>query len=181
MALSTAPLGAQEDAPTPDEAAPVETVEPAAPALVERAALPAGSHVPLRTVEEVSSKTARKGDLIKLEIAEDVLVEDRVVLLAGTPAVAELTRAEKKGWMGRAGKLEARILYIELPSGPVRLSGELGDAGKSNAGVATALSVVTGFGFVTGKSAVIPAGTELVARLDREARIPVEKALSPAS
>lgn len=104
-----------------------------------------------------------------------------VWLPQGTPAVAELTLAEKKGWMGRAGKLAARMLYLDLPAGPVRLSGELGEAGQSNAEVATVLSAFTGLGFITGKSAVIPAGTELVARLDREARIPVEAEAAPGS
>lgn len=175
LALGTAPLSAQE------VEASADTVEATPESAPQRIALPAGSQVPLRTLQEVSSKTARKGDLVKLEVAEDYVIDGRVVLPRGTPAVAELTLAEKKGWMGRAGKLAARMLYLELPTGPVRLSGELGEAGQSNAEVATVLSAFTGFGFVTGKSAVIPAGTELVARLDRESRIPVEVETAPGS
>ncbi|SMQ69543.1 hypothetical protein SAMN06297468_1729 [Altererythrobacter xiamenensis] len=175
LALLAAPLCAQ------DTEASADTAEVAPVAVPHRIALPVGSDVPLRTLEEVSSKTARKGDLVRLEVAEDYVIDGRVVLPRGTPAVAELTLAEKKGWMGRAGKLAARMLYLDLPAGPVRLSGELGEAGQSNAEVATVLSAFTGLGFITGKSAVIPAGTELVARLDREARIPVEAEAAPGS
>lgn len=175
LALLATPLSAQETEASAD------TTEATTVAVPQRIVLPAGSQVPLRILEEVSSKTARKGDLVKLEVAEDYLVDGRVVLSEGTPATAELTLAEKKGWMGRAGKLAARMLYLELPRGPVRLSGELGEAGQSNAEVATVLSAFTGLGFITGKSAVIPAGTELVARLDREARIPVEVETAPGS
>lgn len=137
----------------------------------ERITIPAGSVIRMRTVEEISSKTARKGDLVKLEVAHDFKHDGVTAIRAGTPAVAELTLAEKKGWMGRSGKLEARMLYLDLPTGAVRISGKLGDDGQSNEGVATVLSLFTGFGFVTGKSAVVPAGTEIATRLDRSARL----------
>lgn len=154
------------------DASEAATAEAPGTVQTESVTIPAGSRIALRTVEEISSKNARKGDLVRLEVAEDLALDGRVVLQAGTPAVAELTLAEKKGWMGRAGKLAARLLYLDLPTGPVRVRGELGDAGQSNSGVATMVSVFTGFGFITGKSAVIPAGSEVATRLERDARIP---------
>lgn len=142
----------------------------------QRVFVPAGSVIRMRTIEEISSKNARKGDLVKLEVAEDFMLNDATAIRAGTPAFAELTIAEQKGWMGRSGKLAARMLYLDLPSGPIRLSGKLIDEGQSNEGVAMVVSVFTGFGFITGKSAVLPAGTEVATRLDRSAQLP---ALAP--
>lgn len=137
------------------------------------AILPAGSIVPLLTRDVLSSKTHRKGDIVTLEVAQDVLAENRVVIAQGSPVVAQISEAEEKGLMGRPGKLSARVLYLDLPDGPVRLSGELATQGKSNTGTATAATaLVSGFAFIiSGKSAVIPAGTELVAVLDRDVRL----------
>ncbi len=73
LALLAAPLCAQ------DTEASADTAEVAPVAVRQRIALPVGSDVPLRTLEEVSSKTARKGDLVRLEVAEDYVIDGRVV------------------------------------------------------------------------------------------------------
>lgn len=132
-----------------------------------------GTRILLRTTAEISSRTARKGDLIALEVNEPVTVDGIVAIPAGTPAIAELTVAEKKGMMGQAGKLAARMLYLEMPQGPVRVSGELASVGRDQTGLAVVATGLTmGFAFfVTGKTAVIPEGTELGVMLDREALI----------
>ena len=134
------------------------------------AILPAGSQLRLVTTQELTSKRQRKGDLVKLDLADDVFVDGQKVLAQGAPVVAQITKAEQSGLMGAAGRLEARVLYLDLPSGPVRLSGILGASGKSHTGMATAATaLVSGFAFmIRGKSAVIPAGTELFATLDRD-------------
>lgn len=146
-----------------------------------RASVPVGSQIVLRTTAEISSKTSRKGDLVALEVSEDWQIGGVTLIPAGTPAVGELTQADQKGMMGRGGKLAARMLYLELPSGPVRISGKLIEAGRDQTGLATVITGLTGglTPFITGKSAVIPAGTELIVVLDREASIPPLKAPDP--
>ena len=158
FAAVAAPISAQDAAPAILLPEPVPVT------------LPSGSLVPVVTREELTSQRHRKGDLLTLEVGEDVVIDGHIAIPQGTPVVAELTLVEKKGLMGHAGKLEARTLYMELPSGPVRLSGELAVAGRSQTGLATAATaLVSGFAFViTGKSAVIPAGTSLIAVLDRD-------------
>lgn len=159
-ALFAVPGAAQEVAPI-GKPLPVTSV------------LPAGSQIALVTTEELSSKRHRKGDLVTLSVKEDIIRDGVTLIPRATPVVAQIIEAEEKGLMGRGGKLTARVLYLELPRGPVRLSGELGVAGKSLTGAATAATaVVSGFAFViSGKSAVIPKGTEMIAILDRDARI----------
>ncbi len=153
-----------------------QEVAPASNTVTAAPVLPAGSQIALVTSEELSSKRHRKGDLVTLSVSEDVILDGVTVIPRATPVIAQISQAEKKGLMGRGGKLTARVLYLELPSGPVRLSGEVGVAGKSHTGAATAATaVVSGFAFViSGKSAVIPEGTELVAFLDRDARFPAQ-------
>ena len=139
--------------------------------------LPIGTQIPLVLTQELSSRRQSKGDLVTLEVAEDVRGGDIVVVPAGTPVVAQITVAEKKGAMGRGGKLQLKPLYLEMPHGPVRLSGRLGTDGKDNTGAATAATaLVTGFAFaITGKSAIIPEGTEMIAVLDRSIRLPASE------
>ena len=168
LALASTPVPANAAAKAEPDAASV-----AAASAPGHHTIMSGTRLPLRTLKEISSKKARKGDLIALELARDYSVDGVVLIPAGTPAVAELSQAEEKGWMGRAGRVELRLLYLDLPGGPVRLSGRLGDDGRSNEDVATVVSAFTGFGFITGKSAVIPAGSELIALLDRDARFAV--------
>ncbi len=147
-----------------------------------------GTSIAARTADEISSKLQRKGDLVRLIVAEDTLVDDHIVVPKGTPIVAEVTLAQEKGTMGQAGALAARLLYLDLPSGPVRLSGELGTRGRDKSELAVAATaLVSGFAFlIEGKNAVIPAGTQVTATLDREARVPVaastfQAAASPVS
>lgn len=133
-----------------------------------------GSPVHLRLIEELSSKVTRKGDTFALEVTKDVSAEGFVVIPAGTQAVGEVTRAETKGAFGKSGKLEARILYLKLDGRTVRLTGALGVAGEGGTTetVLTAIAIGALAFVVTGKSAVLPAGTELVAITDRSVELP---------
>lgn len=138
--------------------------------------LPARSSLTFVVAEEVSSKKARKGDLIRLTLRDDLTFDGKVIVPAGAPAIGEITVAAKKGWMGEGGRLAARMLYFDFESGPVRISGPLGGTGDDQTELATLTAVATAglIPFVTGKSAVIAEGTELSVLLDREARIPAQ-------
>ena len=96
------------------------------------------------------------------------------VIKAGTRGVGEVTVAKKKGMWGKSGKLETRLLYLEVGDQRIRISGVAGGQGKTGtAGVVASLAVVpiAGF-FVTGTSATIPPRTATIATLDED--IPVQ-------
>lgn len=136
--------------------------------------LPAQTRLAFVVTEEVSSKKARKGDLIALTLRDHLVFDGHLIIPAGAPAVGEITQANKKGWMGEGGRLAARMLYFDFEDGPVRISGPLGGTGDDQTELATLTVLATGglVPFVTGKSAVIAEGTELSVVLEREARIP---------
>ncbi|MEM7665147.1 MAG: hypothetical protein AAF250_04775 [Pseudomonadota bacterium] len=170
------PLTAQsDDALQPPVAAPLE-----ASLDTKAAILPAQTRLVFLMAEEISSKKVRKGDLIQLTLMEDLTVDGQMILPAGTPAVGEVTRAQKKGFMGLGGRLAARMLYFDLETGPVRISGPLASVGNDRTELATAATTATlGIAFfVTGKSAVIPEGAPLELFLERAARIPRPTALA---
>lgn len=129
--------------------------------------IPVGTEVSLILSETLTSKKHVKGDLFKLSISEDLMIDGILVLPIGTTVVGEITRAETKAAFGVAGKLEARLLYAELPSGTLRLTGRIGNKGKSGTTetVLTYAAIGSIAFVVTGKSAEIPQGTELSARI----------------
>src|SRR6476660_2161735 len=73
-----------------------------------------GTEVALETVREINSNDAKVGDRFDLEVRDDVKLNGRTVIPAGTRAVGEVTVAKKKGMWGKSGKLETRLLYIEF-------------------------------------------------------------------
>jgi hypothetical protein len=158
--------------------ASAQTLEPApvivAPATTN-AVLRAGTPVTLRILEEVTTKKkrARVGQRVVMEVSAPVVVDGITVIPAGTPAWGEITSVRNKGMWGKSGHLEARALYLRLNGRQIRLSGTFDDKGVTGtAGVVGALVVVpiAGF-FVTGTSAVLPAGGEVGGFIDEDVEL----------
>ena len=173
LGIIAMPLVAQDKAPEPAQTQPSKIGKTAT---APRSGLPSGTRIGFVTLEEISTKRVRKGDQVKLALRDDVFHEGTIILAAGTSAVGEVTRAEKKGMMGHGGKLSIRMLYIETSSGPMRVTGEILSANESQTGLATAVATAS-LGvvfFVTGKSAVVPAQTKVDVVLERDARIPAK-------
>jgi hypothetical protein len=124
-------------------------------------AVPQGTRIPLRTLETLSSKKARQGQRVPLEVASDVVFDGIVIVPKGTRAAGEISRVTAKGVLGKSGKLGLRVMFLELGGQRVRLDGEARDKGSSGAAPVVLASVLIGVSgvFVTGTSAVIPAGT----------------------
>ena len=128
----------------------------------------------METLRELNSNDAKVGDRFDLEVTEDVKLNGVTVIEAGTRGVGEVTLAKKKGMWGKSGKLETRLLHLEVGDEKIRISGRAGGQGKTGtAGVVASLAVVpiAGF-FVTGTTATIPPRTATVATLDED--IPVQ-------
>jgi hypothetical protein len=136
-----------------------------------------GTEVRLETTRELNSNDAKVGDRFDLEVIEDVKLNGRTVIPAGTRAVGEVTVAKRKGMWGKSGKLETRLLYLEVGDQRIRITGASTDKGKTGtAGVVASLAVVPVAGFfVTGTSAVIPPRTQAVATLDEDVPVSFTK------
>ena len=128
-----------------------------------RNVLNAGTEVRLITSNTISSKDARQGQLIEMTVADDVRVNQLLVIPKGTRGVAQVSRVVERGMFGKAGKLEVRVLYAELGGRRVRLDGRSSEKGENRAGATAVAVVLVGAfgGFVNGQNAVIPAGTML--------------------
>jgi hypothetical protein len=67
----------------------------------------------MKTLEALSSKTARVGDPVALEVTEDVRINGRVVVARGSKAHGEITLVKKSGMGGKAGDLAIRPDYVQ--------------------------------------------------------------------
>lgn len=152
-----------------DSAGAAAAASPSAPPVV----VPAGTIIDLVTVNAISSKKSVKGDLLHLKVASPLIVDGMTVIAVDTVVVGQLARAEQRGAFGRSGKLEAHLLYAELPGGTVRISGAIEARGKGGAddAAATAAAFLALPFVATGRSAEIPAGSAVSGRLSHDLRI----------
>jgi hypothetical protein len=143
-----------------------------------------GASIRVSFMHEVTTedKASKVGDRPRLQVAEDVLVDGVNVIPRGTPVVGELTAVRNKGMWGKSGKIEGRVISMNLNGRTVRMSGAFDDKGVTGtAGVVAAVALVPVVGFfVTGTSARIPAGGQINAYLDEDVTFAVKPAAAPA-
>lgn len=154
-------------------------VAPIAAPATNRAVLRTGTAIPLRLLEELTTKgkLLRVGQRIRLETAEPVIVQGVTVVPVGSPAVGEITDVTNKGMWGKSGHLAARVLYMTVNGRQIHLSGAFDDKGVAGGVGAVAVSAIVflpaGF-FMTGTSAKLPVGTVVKSFVDED--VPLELA-----
>ena len=176
LLLAGIAIAAAQTSPAPNPAAP--PVESEKPMLT----IPAGTKVPLSLKQAISTKTAKDGDPVYAEIAFPFVVNERVVIPAGTYLQGRIERVQRGGHVkGRAevlihftsmiypngytvmlgGSVEntpgAEKTSMKDSEGTIRQDSDAGTKAKEAAGGATTGAVI---GAVTGggKGAGIGAG-----------------------
>lgn len=134
--------------------------------------LRAGAPVPVALSEFLTTKGKRLkvGQRVQLEVAQDVLLNGRVVIPARSPVEGVLTEVRNKGMWGKSGGIHLQIKSVNINGTNVRLKGDMDSRGETGtAGVVGAIVVlpVAGF-FVTGTSAEMPLNMPGRAFLDQD-------------
>lgn len=172
---------------TPAQAPVVMMATPAAPIQplpTSNAILRVGTEVPVRLLEELTTKgkKLRVGHRFRLETSEPVMVQGVAVIPVGSPAVGEITDIRNKGMWGKSGHLGARLLYVTVNGRQIRLSGAFDDKGVAGGLGAVAVSAIVflpaGF-FMTGTSAKVPTGTIIKAFVDEDVALSLQAAAPP--
>lgn len=170
-ALFSVPVVAQEAAPTqaPVSDGPVQAV-PAAQ--MSGYKLPAGTQIPLKMTQEVTTKGKGwdEGDQFNLTVSAPVMLGNYVVVPQGTKGVGRITWLTSRGAFGKSGKMNVELEYLELEGRRINLDGTYRQEGNGAtlATVGGVLAAGVFAGFITGKSAVIPQGRELMATLESD-------------
>lgn len=150
---------AAEEAPAP---APAVEVEPVAKTVT----LPANSEVLLRMSEELSTKggQVKEGQMFRLTVVHDVKVNGVTVIPMGTQATGEVTWKTGRAVFGKSGKMEIALRYITLNGERIEIAGEYRQEGEGDTLAAVGAVVLAApLLVITGKSAVIPRGKEMMA------------------
>lgn len=165
--------------PAPQSAA----TTPTAPRPALEFGLSEDTPVKLKLTRTMSSKDAKENEKVDFEVLEDIKVGGVVIVQHGAMAIATVTDAQPKRSMGRAGKLNITIDYVQLVDGEkVTLRAVKGGSGGSHTGAMTGAMVATGilffpaapfFLFMKGKDITIPQGTEVTAYV--AADIPLDR------
>lgn len=153
--------------------------------------LRAGAPVPVALSEFLTTKGKRLkvGQRVQLEVAQDVLLNGRVVIPARSPVEGVLTEVRNKGMWGKSGGIHLQIKSVNINGTNIRLKGDMDSRGETGtAGVVGAIVVlpVAGF-FVTGTSAEMPLNMPGRAFLDQDialavpAAAPLPLAVAPAA
>ena len=114
---------------------------------------------------------------VQLEVAQDVLLNGRVVIPARSPVEGVLTEVRNKGMWGKSGAIHLHINSVNINGTNIRLKGDMDTRGETGtAGVVGAIVIlpVAGF-FITGTSAEMPLNMPGRAFLDQDI------ALAPAA
>jgi hypothetical protein len=139
-----------------------QTPEPAASSVAH--VLPVNTTIPLEFEEKVVSGVNARGSTFKMQVTEDIRVDDTVVIPKGTVVFGEVVDSKRAGMLGKAGVLVLSARYVHLDQRDIRLHSALGAAGDAR--IALALFVP----FVFGAEATVERGTRVSVRTASDER-----------
>jgi len=155
--------------------------------------IPAGTHITVRTAQELSSGTAKVGDHFDATLTKALVVNGKTLAKAGAPARGKVTAAKSSGRLHAPGQLSVRLTSVQVNGKTIPVStGSYHIEGKSHTksnatkiGGGAAVGALIGGLAGGGKGAAIgagaggAAGTGVAAATGKEeAIIPAEKTLS---
>jgi|SRR5579872_2517005 len=123
------------NASAPSAAGP--SIAPVAPRNSNSVVIPAGSKVPLTLAQAISTKNAREGDAVYAQTAFPFVLEDRVLIPAGTYIQGKIMHTEHAGRSKKRAEILIHFTSMIYPSGyTVMLPGSIDNTpGADNKGV----------------------------------------------
>lgn len=143
--------------------------------------VPANNLMKIKLAESLDSRTAKVGDLVKYQAADDIIIDGVLVIAQGEKGEGTITKVKQHQNFGRDAQLEIDFGSIEAIDGS-RMEVFLGEeaqkkmeeslamaAGASIAGMAVLGPVgIVGGAFVKGKAVELPVGTEMYIQTENE-------------
>ena len=140
---------------------------------IELTTVPANTLVKIALAEELTTKNVKKGDTVHFTVADDVIVDGRLIFAKGEPGTAVVEKVQQARNFGRNAKLELTDYKVKSMDGTIADAyvGEESEkemkqlamaAGASLAGIVLLGPIgIIGGAFVKGKDIDLPAGTEM--------------------
>ena len=130
--------------------------------IAEEIIINAGTPIPVRLEETLSSETVKARQPVRFTVARDVEITEKIVVKAGALAEGEITYAQKTGSLGKEGMVHLVMRYTVAVDGTrIPLIASLSATGDDKV-------VLSGFiwPFIKGSSCKIQSGTEIKAYVD---------------
>jgi hypothetical protein len=172
--LKAAPAPVKREVTPYDNTARLAAASHAAPSPQE-ILLPNQTAVHLKLGRELSSATAKVGEEVNFEVAEDVIMNGHIVIAKGAPAAGAVTDATPKGRMGKSGKLNLTVTSVQLADSekaPLRSFGIDTSAGQKS-GMTLPLA--------HGKDVTLAQGAEMTAYVDGDQHLAASKFASASA
>jgi hypothetical protein len=95
--------------------------------------IPAGTAIPIRLNQAVSSKDAKSGQKVAAEVSRDVMVDGKVAIPRGSEAAVYVAEAVPSGRLSTPAKLYLRLDSVTVHGKREKVSAHLaGETGKSH-------------------------------------------------
>ena len=136
-----------------------------------------GTPIRVVTAQDITSKEAKPNDPVNFTVDEDLSVNGQVLVRKGTSAVGSVINAEKRGYLGKSGKLAIQVESTQtVDGGRLKLRAAQGNEGKDKSSSTAALSLIISplFLFKKGGEAKITAGTPVTVYVAEEKHFRVE-------
>ena len=143
----------------------------------ETAVLKEGAEVSLKFAQSLTSRAAVAGQPVELVLAEDLKVQDHLVVKQGARVLGTVTSGKESEKKRQEAKfLAIRVNFLQVGANRIVLRGEKAAEGKRNKDamvVGTIFFGVSGLIATSGKHYVIPEGAPLKAYVDEDIELPV--------
>ncbi len=139
--------------------------------------IPANTQINLELLRTLDSKTAKTGDPIRFKTIDNLIINNVVVIPAGSTAKGTVTKAGSAGGLGRSGKLEIAINSVQTLNGiEVPLAYSTAKSGQSDGGAVAVFAVVSIIGglFMKGTNVQIAEGTKFEAIVTEDTDLKVQ-------
>jgi len=141
-----------------------------ATAIAEKVILKAGTPVILSLEKSISTDTANVGDLVDLVVVREVKIDGKTVIETGAMARGEVSAVEKKGAIGKPGKISIAVKSVAAVDGknvPLRATLTREGKGKETTALLVGLILcILGLFLIKGENGVITSGSEIKAYVD---------------
>ena len=98
-------------------APPSAVSNPATKAVTERYVVPSGTRLPLILHNAVTTRNAKPGDPVYLETLFPVVIDNRILIPAGSYVQGEIQEARRPGKVKGTGEIRLRLNSMILPNG----------------------------------------------------------------
>jgi len=136
--------------------------------------LPEATPVKLKLLHSLNSKTVVVEDPLNFGLAEDVIVNGKIIAKAGAVAIGRVRRAKPARMLGRGAQLALEMQYMKVGRVRVPLRGSHARSGADRKGDTVALVVLFGLsGLIKhGSEIEVKEGSIFTAYVDQDTELP---------